>query len=131
MNRNCYDASMVAVYREQVVKDILPTVMKIKEKQAERSGLSRLMFYDNACFYPEGNPKPKASFDEMLGLGRKMYHEMSAETGEFIDYMIDNELFDPIAKAGKQPGGYCTYLPEFKLPYFSPTSTAPARTWTF
>jgi M3 family oligoendopeptidase len=117
MNRNCYDAGMVAVYREQVVKDILPTVVKLKEKQAKRNGLSELMFYDNACMYPEGNPKPQAGFDEMLELGRKMYHEMSPETAEFIDYMIDNELFDPIAKAGKQPGGYCTYLPDYKLPF--------------
>lgn len=117
MNRNCYDADMVAVYREQVVKDILPTVVRLKEKQAKRNGLSELMFYDNACMYPEGNPKPQAGFDEMLELGRKMYHQMSGETGEFIDYMIDNELFDPIAKPGKQPGGYCTYLPEYKLPF--------------
>jgi len=117
MRRNCYDAKMVAVYREQVVKDILPTVRKLKALQAKRNGLDELMYYDNNCFYPEGNPKPKAGFDEMLELGRRMYHEMSPETAAFIDYMIDNELFDPIAKAGKQPGGYCTYLPDYKMPF--------------
>ncbi len=71
MNRNCYDAGKVAVYRDQVVCDILPTVIKLKEKQAKRNGLTGLMFYDNACMYPEGNPKPQAGFDEMLELGRK------------------------------------------------------------
>ena len=42
---------------------------------------------------------------------------MSPQTGEFIDYMLENECFDPIAKKGKSGGGYCTTLPAYKLPF--------------
>ena len=46
-----------------------------------------------------------------------MYHDLSVETGEFIDHMIDNELLDLIAKPGKQSGGYMTYLYDFESPF--------------
>jgi len=46
-----------------------------------------------------------------------MYHELSTETGEFFNFMLDNELMDLVAKKGKAPGGYCTYISDFKSPY--------------
>jgi len=52
-----------------------------------------------------------------MAAGRTMYHELSRETGEFIDLMLENELFDVIATEGKAPGGYCTSLPDYKYPF--------------
>jgi M3 family oligoendopeptidase len=46
-----------------------------------------------------------------------MYEEMSKDTGEFINYMLEHELFDVIAKKGKSGGGYCTELVEYKMPF--------------
>lgn len=46
-----------------------------------------------------------------------MYRELSAETGEFFDFMIEHELLDLVAKPGKNSGGYCTYIPDFKSPF--------------
>ena len=52
-----------------------------------------------------------------MAAGKKMYHELSPETSAFIDEMFENELFDVLAKPGKAPGGYCTSLPDYKLPF--------------
>lgn len=46
-----------------------------------------------------------------------MYHELSKETGEFFDFMVEHELFDLETKPGKQTGGYCTFLNTFKAPF--------------
>ena len=42
---------------------------------------------------------------------------MSEETGEFIRFMLDHDLFDVIAREGKSNGGYCTELPSYKMPF--------------
>ena len=46
-----------------------------------------------------------------------MYHEMSPETAEFIDVMLENELMDVLAKKGKEGGGYCTGIADYKVPF--------------
>lgn len=34
--------------------------------------------------------------------GKKMYEELSPETAEFFNFMIDNDLMDLVAKKGKE-----------------------------
>ena len=52
-----------------------------------------------------------------MDAARKMYHELSSETAEFIDFMQDNELFDVLSRPGKANGGYMTILPTYKAPF--------------
>lgn len=115
--RNCYDPAMVKIFREQVKKDLVPTVSKLKKQQADRIGLPSLMLYDDNCFYTEGNPDPIGTPEDILAAGKKMYEEMSPEAKEFINFMYDNELLDVKAKKGKAVGGYCTGLPNYKAPF--------------
>ena len=53
----------------------------------------------------------------MVDQARKMYHELSPETGEFIDFMIDHELMDLKNKPGKASTGYMTSLDRYKAPF--------------
>jgi len=46
-----------------------------------------------------------------------MYHELSAETGEFFDIMVNEELMDLVNREGKRPGGFCTSFPKYERPY--------------
>ena len=46
-----------------------------------------------------------------------MYSEMSKETDEFFNFMIENELMDLEARPGKNGGGYMTYFPKYKAPF--------------
>ena len=52
-----------------------------------------------------------------MDAARTMYHELSPETAEFIDFMQDNELFDVESRPGKMSGGYMTSLPSYKAPF--------------
>jgi M3 family oligoendopeptidase len=46
-----------------------------------------------------------------------MYRQLSSETAEFIDYMMDNDMLDVLSKDGKAPGGYCCNLYDFGTPF--------------
>jgi len=65
----------------------------------------------------DGNATPIGDPDYIVAQGRQMYHELSPETGEFIDFLLDHELVDLVSKKGKEGGGYCTFIPDFQSPF--------------
>lgn len=117
MGRNCYTPEDLQSFRSQVVRDLVPITIKVKERQAKRLGIEDFKFYDNALMFKDGSAKPQGTPDEIMAAGKRMYHELSSETGAFIDLMLENDLFDVLAKEGKAPGGYCTSLPDYKYPF--------------
>ncbi len=117
MERIGYQRSDIEICREEVVRDIVPIACKLFDWQAKRIGLDSLKYYDLPLEFIDGNPSPKGTPEEILANGQCMYRELSAETAAFIDFMMKNELFDVLAKPGKAPGGYCTYLREYKSPF--------------
>jgi len=117
MQRNCYDQEMVAKFREGVVKYIVPVAKRLKEEQAKRIGVDKIMIYDDLFEYPDGNAKPIGTPDDIFAHGKKMYHELSTETAEFIDFMLENDLFDVLTRPGKAAGGYCASIPIHKSPF--------------
>ena len=46
-----------------------------------------------------------------------MYEELSPETGEFFNFMLDRDLLDLESKKGKMAGGYCTILADYNSPF--------------
>lgn len=115
--RNCYTPEDAASFREQVVRDLVPLTVKIKERRAKRLGIEDFKFHDNALSFKDGSATPQGTPEEILAAGKKMYQELSPETAEFIDLMFENDLFDVLAKDGKAPGGYCTSLPDYGCPF--------------
>ncbi len=127
MQRLGYGRKEVKACRDAVVSGIVPQVQKLKQLQAQRTGIADMRFYDDVFFFQDGNPTPKGTPEEILAAGQKMYRELSPETAEFIDFMMDGDLFDVLSKPGKAPGGYCTYIPGYKSP-FTLTLTEPQAT---
>lgn len=118
MNRNCYTKEDVEVFREAVRKYLVPVADGIYRKQAERLGKEYpLSFADAALLFRSGNAKPQGSADDILEAGRKFYNELSPETAEFFNMMLDNELLDVLSTEGKQAGGYCTGLFDYDVPF--------------
>lgn len=117
MNRIDYDAKMVASFREQVRQYIVPLVSKLYERQAKRIGVEELKFYDEGLEFLSGNAKPKGDADWIVANGKKMYEELSPETAEFFNYMLDRDLMDLVAKKGKESGGYCTFIENYDSPF--------------
>ena len=116
-NRFDYTREDAARFREQVRTIITPAVAEIREAQRKRLGVDKLRYYDEELKYPEGNAVPIGTAKEMTEKARKMYREMSPETGEFFDFMTEYELFDLETKPGKRMGGYMTELPSYRAPF--------------
>ncbi|WP_314388722.1 M3 family oligoendopeptidase [uncultured Abiotrophia sp.] len=117
MNRLDYNRQQVEVYRQEILEHVVPVVNKLYQRQADRLGLESLKPYDLEYKFQSGNAMPQGTPEEILAAGVKMYHELSPETGEFIDFMVDRELLDLVTKPGKASGGYCTYLPDYEAPF--------------
>ncbi len=112
-----YTAKDVAAFRELVHKYITPFCAKYVKKQAENLGIDKVKYYDEALFYPDGNPTPTGTKDEMVAAAAQMYRELSPESGEFFDFMVKYDLFDLETRPNKHMGGYCTGLPKYKAPF--------------
>ena len=117
MGRIGYGIDDIRTFREQVKNDLVPIINKLKKEQAKELGINKVTIIDDPVVFKEGNPTPIGTPEEIFANGRKMYHEMSKETGEFIDFMLEHELFDVLSKKGKANGGYCTNLPKYKMPF--------------
>ena len=116
MGRLCYDQEKVSQFRENVLKDIVPVVARLRTENARRLGIDKYMFYDDGVVMPGGDPKPFGK-EEIFASAKKMYHAMGKEAGDFIDLMLDNEAFDVDSRKNKWGGGYCTTFPKFKQPF--------------
>ena len=117
MQRNCYGQADVESFRKQIKKDFVPFVNKLHERRKMRLGLDKLSFIDESVYFVNGNPKPTGTPDEIMADGQKMYAELSPETKEFFDFMMENELFDVLGRKTKKAGGYMTYLPVYNSPF--------------
>jgi len=117
MYRTDYNAEMVANYRKQVLDYIVPVATELRNRQKARIGVEKLAYYDENFEYATGNPTPKGDAEWIINHGKTMYKELSNETDEFFNFMLDNELLDLVAKKGKAGGGYCTYIENYKAPF--------------
>ena len=116
MNRSDYGATEVSEYRKQIVKHIVPLVEKINLKRKEILGYDEMFVYDT-LYFKEGNPKPKGGVDFQVSQAKKMYSELSKETDDFFNMMINEELMDLDNRAGKSGGGFCKSFPSLERPY--------------
>ncbi len=116
MSRSDYDDKDVAEYRRKIVEYVVPIARKLHQMRKKVLGLDTLYIYDGINF-PDGNPKPKGTPEELIQYAQKMYHELSTETGEFFDRMVDEELMDLFNRKGKSGGGFCTNFPTYERPY--------------
>ena len=119
LNRHRIDYTAVdaARFRDQVRRVVVPACMRIRERQAARIGVEKLKYYDETFMFPDGNADPIGNKDEMIQEARAMYRELSPETAEFFDSMVEHELFDLETRPGKHLGGYCSSLPKYKVPF--------------
>lgn len=118
MRRYGYGPKEVKAFRKQVAEDLVPLVTKMKKLQAARIGVGDdFKAYDNLVMFPDANPTPKGTPEELLDAATEMYHKLSPETAEFFDFMMENGLLDVHSREGKAPGGYCSSIDKYKAPF--------------
>ena len=115
--RTDYGQKEVESFRKQVEAYLVPFCKELYEAQAKRIGVDTLYSYDESRTFKDGNAEPAGDDDFMMEEARKMYHALSPETAEFIDFMMEHELLDLKNKPNKASTGYMTSLPPLKAPY--------------
>ena len=127
LGRLDYDASMVKEYRKQIEEVVVPVVNKLRKRQARRNDIKNPNFLDYNVDFKSGNAKPIGNSEFLVSKASEMYHDMSKESGEFFDFMVDNHLMDLDAKEGKSGGGYMTYMPRYKAPFIFSNSNGTSQ----
>ena len=112
-----YDEEKVAAFRKQVQEVLVPFCDKLYKAQATRIGVEKIKCYDEEFIFPSGNAVPVGDRAYLVEQAKKMYEDLSVETGEFINFMIDHELMDLDNKPNKAATGYMTTLADYKAPF--------------
>ncbi|MBU3742854.1 MAG: M3 family oligoendopeptidase, partial [Candidatus Kapabacteria bacterium] len=115
--RNDYNRHDVAVFRDQVREHVVPLVSSLRAAQAKRLGIDSVRLYDEKLHFADGNPIAKGDHDWIVDRARTMYAELSPETHEFFELMLQGGLMDLKSRDNKATGGYCTSFAEFGLPF--------------
>lgn len=116
MGRTTYGIEEVRNFRNQVKKYLVPFASKLHDERRKALGLSKLDSVDEGVYFLNGNPAPMGTADDIFAAGKKMYSELSPETKEFFDFMLDHELFDVLGRTNKAGGGYMDMLQDYKAP---------------
>lgn len=115
--RTEYGPRDVKIYRDLIYENIVPLANSLRERQKRRLKLKDLKYYDENLEFLSGNASPKGDYDFIIKNAKQMYNELSTETAEFFNFMLEKNLLDLKSKKGKQSGGYCTYIPKYKAPF--------------
>lgn len=117
LSRTDYNADSVKSYRQQIIDYIVPLATELKTRQQKRLGLDTLYYYDEALSFNTGNAVPQGEPQWIIEQARNMYSELSPETDEFFTMMNEYGLMDVLSRKGKQAGGYCTTISDYKVPF--------------
>lgn len=117
MNRSDYDHKMVENFRGSIQKHIVPISKEIYKRQWKRLKIDNPKYWDESFIFPNGNPTPKGKKDWMVDRAKEMYNELSPETEEFFNYMVDCDLLDIEARGNKVGGGFCDSMILYKAPF--------------
>lgn len=117
MQRTDYDRNMVENFRKHIRKYVIPLSIKIMESQRQRLGIETLLAHDLPVRFKEGNSSPKGPPEWIVENAKTMYNELSKESGEFFNFLIDNDLMDLYSRNGKATGGFCNSINKYKSPF--------------
>lgn len=112
-----YDEQDVAAFRRQVLEELVPFCAELYKAQAKRIGVDKVYYYDEQLIFLDGNAVPIGDRAYLVEQARTMYHDLSQETGVFIDFMIEHELMDLDNRPNKAATGYMTALGDYKAPF--------------
>lgn len=101
-DRYDYGREELSGFREQIRKTVVPTLRELKKR-----GIG-----------PEQFPaKPRGS-GELVAAIRTMFADLSGETGDYIEEMARDEMFDLEGRENKRPDLWtCCMLPYRRLPF--------------
>lgn len=117
LGRTEYNPEMIAGFRDQISRVVVPLVHEFKKDQSSRLGLDHLTFFDEGLLFADGNPNPQGEPDWIVDQASAMYKELSPVTDTFFSMMRENEILDLVTRPNKSVGGYCSSFPKYGIPF--------------
>ncbi|MBM4174303.1 MAG: M3 family oligoendopeptidase [Ignavibacteria bacterium] len=117
LGRTEYNPEMIAGFRDQISRVVVPLVHEFKKDQSSRLGLDYLTFFDEGLLFADGNPNPQGEPDWIVDQASAMYKELSPVTDTFFSMMRENEILDLVTRPNKSVGGYCSSFPKYGIPF--------------
>ncbi len=112
-----YGRKEIAVFRESVLKDAVPTIARLKAELAKKLGIDKIHIYDNDNYVEGGNIDPIGTSEELYAAAQKMYDDMNADLGKFFREMCISGSIDSVAREGKLSGGYAEIIMDYGQPF--------------
>ncbi|MFM7544425.1 MAG: M3 family oligoendopeptidase [Ignavibacteria bacterium] len=117
LGRTEYNPEMIAGFRDQISRVVVPLVHEFKKDQSSRLGLDYLTIFDEGLLFADGNPNPQGEPDWIVDQASAMYKELSPVTDTFFSMMRENEILDLVTRPNKSVGGYCSSFPKYGIPF--------------
>lgn len=112
-----YGRKEIAVFRESVLRDAVPTVSRLKAELAKKLGLDRMRIFDNDIYIDGGNIDPVGTPADLFAAAQRIYDDMDDKLGAFFAEMTAADAFDYMPREGKQSGGYAEMLYTYAQPF--------------
>lgn len=125
LHRFDYTPSDAQMFHEAIAEICVPAATRIFERHRQRLGLQALRPWDlsnGEHARPVNGPdepllRPYEDADEFLNKSAAVFRQVDPHLGANYETMVREELLDVENRAGKAPGGYCTYFPTAKRPF--------------
>jgi len=112
-----YGRREVEAFRREVIERVVPLGQQLAERQARSLGLDRLMAWDEKVHRPGGAPRPHGDAAWMSARAEEMFAALHPELLRFYRLMRKSALLDLESRDGKAVGGFCTWFPDYGLPF--------------
>lgn len=125
MNRIDYGRTEIELFRQMVLKYIVPVCSEIRRLQRSRLETLQLNYWDLPVLLPGGNPTPVVPRNRFVELVGKQISELLEES-EWLSQLADCGYIDLEARPAKAGGGYCETLYKYGVPviFTNATNTA-------
>lgn len=117
MARIDYSQQDVERYRQMVLDEVTPFGNELRIYQARQLGVDKIMSWDEAVYFSEGNPRPGDDYDQMIRQAQAMFADIGYGLDEFFQRMVDGQFMDLKNRKGKAGGGFCTSFDLYGMPY--------------
>jgi M3 family oligoendopeptidase len=117
MQRVDYNQQDVALYRQAVLDEVTPITSQLRRWQADQLGIEKVMAWDAAVFFADGNPLPQGDHDWMIGQATKMFDDMGGGLDSFFKLLSEGGFMDLKMREGKAGGGFCTSFETVGMPF--------------
>jgi oligoendopeptidase F len=118
LGRYDYNEAVCRRFHDAIAECVVPAVRRLDRERALRLGLDRLRPWDLEVD-PEGRPplRPFTTQDELIGLCRRLLHDVDPRFAEALDELVRRDLLDLMSRKGKAPGGYQYQLEDERVPF--------------